>query len=50
MNSTVEGTIATVLDAHGTIISMTPRFLVDRRLSGNRLVAVAGFVAIRKAE
>src|SRR5580658_10295089 len=41
MNSNVEGTIATVLDAHGTIISITPRFLVDRRLSRNRLVAVA---------
>jgi CubicO group peptidase (beta-lactamase class C family) len=46
MNSNVEGTIATVLDAHGTIISITPRFLVDRRLSGNRLVAVASMLLL----
>lgn len=46
MNSNVEGTIATVLDAHGTIISLTPRFLVDRRLSGNRLVAVASMLLL----
>jgi CubicO group peptidase (beta-lactamase class C family) len=41
MKSNVEGTIATVLDVHGAVISITPRFLVDLRLSSNRLVGVA---------
>ena len=39
--------IATVLDAHGTILSMGPCFLVDRRLYGNRImVAVASLILL----
>ena len=41
MDSKVEGTFATVPDAHRTIISVMPRFPVGPRLSGNRRVAVA---------
>lgn len=44
MNSNVEGAIATVPDVHGSIISVTSRFLVDRRFSGNCLVAVASIL------
>jgi CubicO group peptidase (beta-lactamase class C family) len=39
MNSNVERTIATVLDAHRTILSMRPCFMVDRRLYRNRIMA-----------
>jgi hypothetical protein len=46
MNSDIEGTVATVPDAHGTIISMTLRFPFDCRLSGNRLVVVASLLLL----
>ena len=47
MNSNIEGTTATILDAHGTIISMRRRFLIDRRLYRNRImVAVASMLLL----
>jgi len=47
MNSNVEGTIAAVQNAHETLVTMMPSFLVDRRLSANRvLVAVASMLLL----
>lgn len=44
MNSNVENTVAPVLDAHETLISVTPRVLFPRWLSANRILITAAFM------
>jgi CubicO group peptidase (beta-lactamase class C family) len=44
MNSNVKSTVAPVLDAHETLISITSRFLFPRWLSADRILITAAFM------
>jgi CubicO group peptidase (beta-lactamase class C family) len=44
MNANLESTVAPVLAAHETLVSITPRFLFPRRLSANRTLLTATFM------